>query len=189
MRIALALLIIVAVIALAWMSVFTVDPTEFVYLTQFGSHVDTFDGSLVDTDAGLHFRWPWPVQSVRRLDRRLQALDLPAIELLTRDNTGDRALGSSVDKTLTVEAYVIWRIANKNHVDRFVRRIDTPDRARLILGQRVNGQLGAFIGQLRMDDLVSTDVLPREDIRDNLNGPLTVTCALSTRWRNFARTC
>src|SRR6516162_7804626 len=130
MRFAFLILIVAAAAVLAWMSVFTVDPTEYVYVTQFGRHVATFDGSRTDTDAGLHFRWPWPVQSVRRLDRRLQHFDLPAIELLTREGEGGadgRGAGSGIDKTLTVEAYVCWRIADKDAVDRFVRRIDTPD--------------------------------------------------------------
>ena len=158
MRLFLALFAVIAV--LVWMSVFTVDPTEFVYLTQFGRPVATYDGSLTDTDAGLHWRWPWPIQSTRRLDRRLQYFDLPAIELLTHDVAagGGHAGGSSVDKTLTVEAYACWRIADDKHVDRFVRRIDTFDRARAILGQRINDRLGALIGQMRMDDLISTDL-------------------------------
>jgi membrane protease subunit HflC len=161
MRTALLFVLTVAVVIVAWMSVFTVDPTEFVYVTQFGRHIATFDGSLTDTDAGLHWRWPWPIQSVRRLDRRLQHFDLPAIELLTRDAGGaDKSGGSSVDKTLTVEAYVCWRIdKGADHVDRFVRRIDNPARARDILGQRVNSELGALIGQMHMDDLITTEVV------------------------------
>jgi modulator of FtsH protease HflC len=166
----LAMLILVAgVIALGvWMSVFTVDPTEYVYVTQFGRHVATYDGNATDTDAGLHVRWPWPVQSVRRLDRRLQYFDLPAIELLTRDNAAaDKSGGSSVDKTLTVEAYVCWRIDRaEGHVDRFVRRIDNPARAREFLGQRVNSELGALIGQMHMDDLISTGAAA-PDFKDN----------------------
>jgi membrane protease subunit HflC len=143
------------------MSAFTVNPAEYVYLTEFGRHVATFDGGQTATDAGLHFCWPWPIQTVRRLDRRLQYFDLPSIELLTRDPGDgiDRGGGSGVDKTLTVEAYVCWRIADREAVDRFVRRIDTTDRARAILGQRVNSELGAFIGQMRMDELVSTDMV------------------------------
>jgi membrane protease subunit HflC len=161
MRIALVIVFMVALGVLAAMSVFTVNPAEFVYLTEFGRHVETYDGGLTASDAGLHFCWPWPAQSVRRLDRRLQYFDLPSIELLTRD-PGDgleRGGGSGVDKTLTVEAYVCWRIASKEAVDRFVRRIDTGDRARVILGQRVNSELGAFIGQMRMDELVSIDMV------------------------------
>ena len=45
--------------AVGSLSVFTVDRTEFVYLTQFGRHVATYDGAD-DDEAGLHFNWPWP---------------------------------------------------------------------------------------------------------------------------------
>src|SRR2546430_8650678 len=84
---------------LARLCLFTVDRTELVYLTQFGRHVATFDGAD-DEQAGLHFRWPWPVQSVLRVDRRLQVLDLPAAELVTKDPRQ----GGTVDKTLAVDA-------------------------------------------------------------------------------------
>jgi membrane protease subunit HflC len=143
----------VGLLVLARMSVFTVDPTEFVYVTEFGAPVAVYDGARQD-DAGLHLRWPWPVQSVQRFDRRLQHFDLPATELLTHDPDG-----KTIDKTLTVEAYVCWRILGKDDdasaVDRFIRRMGTPERARAILGQRLNSQLGALVGQMRMDELIS----------------------------------
>jgi membrane protease subunit HflC len=94
------------------------------------------------------------VQSVQRLDRRLQYFDLPATELLTHD-----PLGKTVDKTLTVEAYVCWRILGKEQdasaVDRFIRRMGTPERTREILGKRLNSQLGALVSRMRMDELIS----------------------------------
>src|SRR5947209_9157197 len=154
MRYLFWILILVFGVVAVRMSLFTVDPTEYVYVTQFGRHVATYDGSARDTDAGLHWRWPWPIQSVQRLDRRLQHFDLPAAELLTHDPDG-----KTIDKTLTVEAYVCWRILGKDDdasaVDRFIRRMGTPERARAILGQRLNSQLGALVGQMRMDELIS----------------------------------
>jgi modulator of FtsH protease HflC len=141
-------------VIVARMSVFTVDPTEFVYVTEWGAPVATYDGGARDSEAGLYLRWPWPVQSVQRLDRRLQHFDLPATELLTHDPRG-----KTIDKTLTVEAYVCWRILGKDEdasaVDRFIRRMGTAERARQILGQRLNSQLGALVGQMRMEDLIS----------------------------------
>jgi membrane protease subunit HflC len=135
-----------------------VDRTEYVYLTQFGRHVATYDG---ETDAGLHFKWPWPIQSVQRLDHRLQVFDLPGAELLTHDPRG-----KTIDKTLTVDAYVCWRIADKDGVDRFIRAVGTPDRVKTILGQRVSSRLGAEISTMNMEDLVS--VAPDKEVEERM---------------------
>src|SRR3954469_14093872 len=101
----MARILIFTVIAVAWSSscLFTVDQAEYAYVTQFGRPVATLDGA---TDAGLHVKLPWPVQSVLRLDRRVQLFDLPPAELLTHDPQG-----RTIDRTLTVEAYVAWRVA------------------------------------------------------------------------------
>jgi membrane protease subunit HflC len=147
----LLILFLLAVAFFARSALFTVDRTEFVYLTQFGRHLQTFDGAS-DTDAGLHVKWPWPVQSVQRLDRRLQHFDLPGAELLTRDTKGN-----TIDRTLTLDAYVCWHIRDADHVDRFIRTVGTPGGAQQFLAQRINSELGAAIGQMELDDLVSTE--------------------------------
>lgn len=124
-----------------------VDVAEFAYVTRFGEPVATLDGA---TDAGLHFKLPWPIDSVRRIDRRLQAFDLPAVESLTRD-----LASRTVDKTIAVDAFVAWRIPDAVAADRFTRTVGSPDAARRILAPRVNGKLAAIIGTLPLDDLVA----------------------------------
>lgn len=146
-KVLLYLIVPLVILWAASSTLFTVDRTEFVYLTQFGQHVTTFDG---ETDAGLHFKWPWPVQSVQRLDHRLQVFDLPGAELLTHD-----AKGKTIDKTLTIDAYVCWQIADRDGVDQFIRTVVSAERARSILGQRISSRLGAEIGNMSLDDLVS----------------------------------
>jgi membrane protease subunit HflC len=141
---------LILVIVLARMSVFTVDATEFAYVTQLGQHVATHDGGDSVSGAGLHWRWPWPIQSVQRLDRRLQVFDLPSIELYTSDADRKR-----IGKTLAAEVYATWRIASPDEVDHFVRRIGTPEQARVILGQRINSQLRAATSLLGLEDLIS----------------------------------
>jgi membrane protease subunit HflC len=129
---------------------FAVDRTEYAYVTQLGRHIATYDGAR-DEDAGLHGRWPWPVQSVQTLDRRLQFFDLPETELLTHDPRG-----KTIDRTLTIVAYLCWRITDENEgVDKFVRRVGDADKAKAILGQRINSQLGAAVGRMELDDLIS----------------------------------
>jgi membrane protease subunit HflC len=148
----LFVLLLIAAAILARLALFTVDRTEFVYLTQLGRHVRTYDGAK-EEDAGLHLKWPWPVQSLLRLDRRLQYFDLPGSELLTRDQEGN-----TIDKTLSVDGYVCWRIDDApGGVDRFIRKVGTPEGARAILGQQINSDLGAAVGKLKLDDLVSVE--------------------------------
>jgi membrane protease subunit HflC len=147
----LAVLIVLALGAL--LSAFAVDRTEFVYVTQFGRLAAVYDGA---SDAGLHWRWPWPIQSVQRLDRRLQVFDLPEIELLTRDDKGE-----TIDKTITVDAYVCWRIDGADGVRQFIRALGTPERAQDVLGPQIISRIGAEISNMKMDDLVSV-VAPEE---------------------------
>lgn len=152
------LLALAAIVLVRW-SLFTVDASEFAYVTILGRPVATYDGADPD-QAGLHIGWPWPIQTVQRLDRRTQLFDLPTAELLTHDPDG-----KTIDKTLSVEAFVLWKIADRDAVDRFIKRLGTAERARSILGPRINSQLGAAIGQMRMDDLVSTDAGPNGGTR------------------------
>jgi membrane protease subunit HflC len=152
MRKLFLLVVLVVMAVLVRMSFFTVDATEFAYVTQLGEHVATYDGADLEHGAGLHWRWPWPVQSVQRLDRRLQYFDLPVIELLTRDAERQR-----IGKTLVAETYACWRIPDDQGVDQFIRSIGTPEQARTILGQRINSRLGAFTGRMRLEDLISTE--------------------------------
>src|SRR5437764_899736 len=146
-------LLLVGIVAVRW-SFFTVDASEYVYATVLGRPIDTYDGANAE-QAGLHLGWPWPIAALHRFDRRTQLFDLPTTELLTHDTDG-----KTTDRTLSVEAYVLWKIPDRDAVDRFFKTLGSADRARAILGSYVNSQLGAAIGAMRMDDLVSTDLGP-----------------------------
>jgi membrane protease subunit HflC len=160
------ILLLPVLLWLGYLSLYTVDATEYVYLTQFGRRVAIFDGGD-PAQAGLHFKLPWPIQAVQRLDRRLQTFDLPGAELLTRD---PRA--GTIDKTLTIDAYVCWRIDGSEGADRFVRAVGTLESAQLILGQRVASDLRAAIAELELDDLINADSArvdrQREAVRQRL---------------------
>jgi membrane protease subunit HflC len=139
-------------------SFFAVDRTEFAYVTQFGRPVGTYDGAA---EAGLHAKLPWPVQSVQRIDHRLQVFDLAGAELLTHDPKG-----MTIDKTLTISAYVCWRIPDAESVDRFIRTVGTPDQAERILGQQISSRLGAEIGNMQLDDLIS--IAPSKEVEERM---------------------
>ena len=100
----------VAVVAVAlWVrtAFYAVDYAEFAYVTQFGEKVAILDG---ETDAGLKLKAPWPVQSVVRIDRRVQSFDLPPVESLTRDPVSKTVdLGKRTSYELrNLDAYIVY---------------------------------------------------------------------------------
>jgi membrane protease subunit HflC len=147
------LLVLAAVLLVLWgrTALYSVDYAEFAYVTRFGERVAVHNG---ETDAGLKRKYPWPVESVLRIDRRVQSFDLPAVESLTRD-----PVNRTVDKTIAVDAFVTWKVPDAEAADRFVKVVRTPEQAKKILGPLVNGRLAAVISTMPLDDLVSvTDV-------------------------------
>ena len=146
-RVAIVLLVL-CILLWARTAMVSVDYDTFAYVTRFGEPIDTYNGA---TDAGLHWKAPWPIDSVQVIDRRLQAFDLPAVESLTRD-----PIRGSVDKTLTVDAFVTWRIPDSDAADRFIRTVGTPEQARRLLAPQINGRLASVIATMPLTDLIGT---------------------------------
>jgi membrane protease subunit HflC len=141
-------LIIGVLVLVLWAqsALYTVDQAEFGYVTRFGDPTVTHDGK---DDAGLHVKLPWPVDSVQRIDRRLQVFDLPPTEALTRDRQG-----RTVDKTIAVDAFVCWRVPDAAAADRFIRTVGTAEQARRLLTPRLTGRLAAVISNLPLEDVI-----------------------------------
>ncbi len=129
---------------------YSVDQAEFVYVTRFGDPIAIHDGA---TESGLHAKLPWPVDSVQRIDRRIQSIDLPAVEVLTRDRARD-VVQQSVGSTLTVDATIIWKIPDAKAADQFFRAVRTPEQAKKILGPLINGRLSAIISTVPVEYLI-----------------------------------
>jgi modulator of FtsH protease HflC len=150
-RFILVLFAVIVVIVLGRWCCYTVDASEYAYVTVLGEHQATYDGANQSDGAGLKVGLPWPILQVQRLDRRLQHFDLPPTEQLTHDPKGN-----TVDKILLIEAYVCWKISDADGVDLFVKSVGTAARARDILAPEITGKLGAVVGQKRMDDFITT---------------------------------
>lgn len=142
------LLALLALVLVVWgrTALYTVDHAEYAHVTRFGEPIVVRDGG---TDAGLHFKAPWPIDAVRRIDRRLQVVDLPAVESLTRD-----PVRGSVDKTLSVDTFVTWRIPNADAADKFVRTVGTPEQARRLLAPQINGRLASVVANMSTTGLI-----------------------------------
>lgn len=72
---------------------FQVRQTEVAVVTTFGKATRPI------TEPGLYMKWPWPVQKVTKLDRRLQPFEGKFEETFTRD-----------ERNLLVMVFVGWRI-------------------------------------------------------------------------------
>lgn len=142
-------------IALAVGSVVFVDETELVIVERFGVITAVYDQvDLARSDRGLHFKLPWPIETVRRFDRRLQLFDPRGREMFTRDR-----------KNIVVDTYLCWRIASSSTgsvadrpVVKFYRGLGTIPTTEARLDTRVRAVLSAEMGRLALSDLlVSTD--------------------------------
>lgn len=132
-------------------TILLVDETELVIVERLGSISAVYD---LEDDRGLHFKWPWPIETARRFDRRVQLLNLPAREILTRDK-----------KNITVDAYVCWRIveadvqseSDQRPIVRFFRALGDEATASARLESRVNSVLTARFGQVEFDRLLDVE--------------------------------
>lgn len=134
-----SLLLVAALVALyAGATAFVaVAETEIVVLTQFGRPVRVLDR------AGLALKWPDPIQSALRLDRRLQPLDQALGEFLTQDK-----------KNVVVGSFVVWRVADAR---RFIQSVRDQAAAEQRLSDLVNSELGAVLGTYPLPAILSTD--------------------------------
>lgn len=126
----------VALFALAT-SFVAVAETEIVVVTQFGRTVQVVES------AGLTLKWPDPIQSVLRLDRRLQPLDLPLAEVLTSDK-----------KNLVVGGFVAWRVVDAR---RFIQSVRDRGVAQQRLADLVTSELGSVVGTYPLSAILTTE--------------------------------
>lgn len=102
--------------------------------------------SVINRDGnqpGLKFRWPWPVDQIKRYDRRLRTLDTPETEVKTRDG-----------RNVIVGTYAIWRIADPLL---FYQRARPEKAAENQMRSRLSQAQAAVIGQKQLDYFVNLD--------------------------------
>src|SRR4051812_26038198 len=77
-RLALQVALAAAALLLVGTCVLFVGEPESVIVERFGNIVHVYDR---DGDRGAHLKLPWPIDLVRRFDRRTQQFDPPAREM------------------------------------------------------------------------------------------------------------
>jgi len=121
-----ALLALLLVMIVAYMSLFTVQQTEQTIVLQFGKPVD------VVTDPGLHFKAPW--NSVINVDKRILDLENPSQEVIASDQ-----------KRLVVDAFARYRIKDAL---RFYQSVGSIQAANLQLTSLLNAALRRVLGEV-----------------------------------------
>ncbi len=143
MRPAWVVLFIVAFALVLDSTFFAIQETEYGIVTRFG------DPRWVITEPGLRAKWPYPIESLVRLDKRLLCSDIPRPdeppkEFLTKDK-----------KNIEVAVYVSWRIRDPKV---FLERIGTSrEDAEARLGDIIVSELGKTLGCFELADLLSTE--------------------------------
>ena len=133
-------LLAVAVLALLLVlptCVFTVHETEVGIVTRFGKPRPSL------AEPGLHFKLPWPVDSVIRLDQRVLVFDNEPAEMLTRDK-----------RNVLVDSFILWRISDPLT---FTQTVRTRLEAEARLLDLTASELGAAIGSEPLARLINVE--------------------------------
>jgi membrane protease subunit HflC len=118
--------------------VFTVDMTEYAVVTQFGNPV------AVIKEPGLNVKLPEPIQTVQRLDNRIQVYEANSMELLTLDK-----------KSIAIDYYGTWRISDPVL---YLKTVKDKIGAEARLLDVFSAGLGVQFGKYNLDELVNVDL-------------------------------
>jgi len=100
------------------------------------------EGSVI-RDPGLYAKWPWPIETVAKYDKRFKVLDTPESEIKTADG-----------KNVIVGCFAVWRIAQPLE---FKIAVETARKAEELLRARINETRSAIMGKHDMSEFVSLD--------------------------------
>ncbi|WP_446786822.1 protease modulator HflC [Macellibacteroides fermentans] len=122
-----AILLMVVSLVVALM-MYKVDVTEYVVVTQFGNPI------AVNDSPGLRIKLPDPIQSVQRLDRRIQLYQTSPIELLTLDK-----------KSVSLDYFGTWKILDPVLYLKTVKdRVGAESRLMDVFSSALGVQLGKY---------------------------------------------
>jgi membrane protease subunit HflC len=137
--------------ALAGSSCTFVEESEWVIVERLGQVVRLLDQP---DDRGLNWKLPWPIETTRSFDARVQIYDPPGGEMVTSDK-----------KNITVDAYLCWRIAAANTdtaadtqpLYRFFTTLGNTQTAQIRLAEHVLPALRTRLGETEFGQLVNVD--------------------------------
>ena len=141
--------VLLALLLVLYMVTFQVRSTEVAVVRTFGQARAPQEGDpgSVRTEAGLYWKWPWPVQQVSIYDNRIQMTGLVGEEV------------SIGDKTVVLTTATGWRIGNPY---KFSISCGSMEEAQSRLITLVRAAQKSVLNRYRFDQLVSMN---REELR------------------------
>ena len=130
-------IMLLLLLGLVYCSLFTVNEKSFAVITQFGKPV-----KVIKT-AGLYFKLPGFLQTVNRLDGRVDIFRTQPIQLLLGDKN-----------PLILSSYVCWRVYDPLL---YFQSLVTQDIAKQKLSDMINSLFGSTLGDYTIDNIINTD--------------------------------
>ena len=147
--------IIIILILLLRSIFFTISEDQLGALTHFG------ELRRVITEPGLYMKLPEPVETIRKIEKRIQVLDTMPVEYLTHDK-----------KNIIVDCYICWRV---DDVETFIKRLSDVANAEIRLKDISASTIGSMLGRQPLSSLISCN--PEEMVLDSLMTGVTEQCA------------
>lgn len=133
----LVIALLVAVVLTLYLVGFQVRETELVAVTTFG-RIDESKGTL---PPGLHWKWPWPIQSLVRHDARLRIYEGPLDEMKTADGL-----------PILSSFYLSWRITD---LIAFTKKVGDRRSAENFIDRVLRNHKGSVLGRHPFKHLVA----------------------------------
>ncbi|MGQ9474025.1 MAG: protease modulator HflC [Candidatus Caldatribacteriaceae bacterium] len=131
----LSVILVIVILLAIFKPWYILDETEQGVILQLGKPLK------IVAESGLHVKLPYPLQTVRKFDKRILEYDSPPEEVITKDK-----------KTLVTDSYVRWRIKDPLL---FLQTVVTEIRAVQRIDDVVYSELRTEIGKVELFELVS----------------------------------
>ncbi len=136
--------ILIALLFFALLFFFQVRQTEVALVTRFGKPIRNINTDPNKPEPGLYFKLPWPIDDVKKFDKRIQNFEDKFSETQTRDG-----------KNILVTVYVGWTITNPTVFrERFNGSVA---RAEQTLEGLLNDAKNTVVGQHPFSNFISTN--------------------------------
>jgi membrane protease subunit HflC len=142
----LGMILLAALVVLALLAstvAYQVDELKDIVLIKRFGRVDRVLYGRDPNQAGLAFKWPWPIEKLVRYPSPSFIFEDPYLEISTQDK-----------HNVLVSMYCTWRIRD---AEKFHRAVETVDVARERIRDRLRQKKAAVLSSHPMQDLINTD--------------------------------